>query len=281
MPRTMLSKVRAATRCAPTHELPAHSEVVLEMLSLLPLLFRPPSSARRAAVSAAAPPSLRLLLRGTHRQPNTNLGPNRQPTNHARGHVPYKSVPWVKESSDVRVFSFPSMRQARASVLSQDRRGRARKLPTRQDCEERRPGLQIWPLLFQGREGGQGSHDWNVALTKNDDDRYINRAQSFNRWVTGVDSLNTSRPITPRRTNNQTHNHQRRENKRGRCTRARSVNTFWLNTLTRVDMQLVAWDGAISGLVQPRASPVLFCSSRTSTWCLCALASVTFLSGFR
>ena len=54
----------------------------------------------------------------------------------------------------------------------------------------------------------QRSLDWNVTLSQNGDDRCIIRTQSFNRRVMGVCSANTSRPITPRRTHNQTHKHR-------------------------------------------------------------------------
>ena len=135
------------------------------------------------------------------------------------------SVPWVKECSDVRVISFPPMRLTRASVyLRIGAVGRERFRPANnvRNCV----GLPTCPLPLP-RARGRAEESWlECCLGQNGDDRCINRAQSFNRWVIGVYSTNTTRPITPRRTNNQTHKHQRRENRLERGTRTRSVNTF-------------------------------------------------------
>ena len=140
-------------------------------------------------------------------------------------------VPWTEQCSDVRVFSFPDEVDLR-ECLSQDRRGRARTLPTRQDCEEPRRAAN---LPSSSSKGGRAEEPrLECSLDQKGDDRCINNAPSSNRWVICVESPNTTRPITPRRTHKRTHKHQRRENKRGRGARTRSVNTFcfprWLNT---------------------------------------------------
>ena len=71
-------------------------------------------------------------------QLNTNLGPTASPTNHARGHVPCKSVPWVKKCSEVRASSLPDGARLR-ECLSQDRRGRSRTLHTLRSSTPWRP----------------------------------------------------------------------------------------------------------------------------------------------
>ena len=60
------------------------------------------------------------------RQLNTKPWANRQPTNHARGHVPCKAYRWSKSVRMCVPFYEAGLREC----LYQDRRGRARTLPT-------------------------------------------------------------------------------------------------------------------------------------------------------
>ena len=171
--------------------------------------------------------SQRPLSTGIQSQPNTNLGPTGNPpttravTCLARVHSGSKCVLMCMS------FSCLPMRVACASVyLRIGGIGRERFRPAK--ILRNRAKLQIYPLPLP-RAGGRAEEPrLECCLDQNGYGGCINRAQSFNRWVIGVEATNTRRPITPQRTNKQTHTHQhqKRELKRGRGTRTRSVNTF-------------------------------------------------------